>query len=114
MEPVPPPSLVVDAAQLRRLGESIAELDSASTLGEVQNVVRTAARELARSDGATIVLRDGTRCYYLDEDAISPLWKGERFPMTACISGWAMLNGEPAVIPDIYVDERIPHEAYRP
>jgi diguanylate cyclase (GGDEF)-like protein len=34
--------------------------------------------------------------------------------LDACISGWAMLNHEHAVIEDIYVDERIPHDAYRP
>jgi signal transduction histidine kinase len=34
--------------------------------------------------------------------------------MSACISGWAMLNREPAVIEDIYADDRIPAEAYRP
>jgi two-component sensor histidine kinase len=59
------------------------------------------------------VLRDGDCCYYLDEDAIGPLWKGRRFPMTACISGWAMLNRQTAVIPDIYKDARIPHDTYR-
>jgi two-component sensor histidine kinase len=42
------------------------------------------------------------------------MWKGQRFPMTACISGWAMLHGQTVVIPDIYADPRIPHDAYRP
>jgi len=59
------------------------------------------------------VLRDDTRCHYVDEDAIAPLWKGQKFPMEACISGWAMLNRRPAVIPDITVDDRIPQDAYR-
>jgi signal transduction histidine kinase len=77
-------------------------------------IVRTAARELTGADGATFVLRDGDLCYYADEDAIAPLWKGRRFPMTACISGWAMLNRQPAAIPDIYADPRIPIDAYRP
>jgi hypothetical protein len=54
------------------------------------------------------VLRDNGYCYYADENAISPLWKGKRFPMEACISGWAMLNRKPAVIEDIYQDARIP------
>ena len=45
---------------------------------------------------------------------MSPLWKGQRFPITQCISGWAMLNDDVAIIPDITVDERVPHEAYRP
>jgi len=72
------------------------------------------ARDLIGADGATVVLRDGDHCYYADENAISPLWKGRRFPMSACISGWVMLNKMPAVIPDIYFDIRIPTNAYRP
>jgi signal transduction histidine kinase len=60
------------------------------------------------------VLRDGDRCFYAEEDAIGPLWKGQRFSMDACISGWAMQNRRAAVIKDIYQDARIPHDAYRP
>jgi GAF domain-containing protein len=77
-------------------------------------VVRTSARRLAGSDGATFVLRDGDKCYYAEEDAISPLWKGQRFPMSACISGWSMLNKKTVIIPDIYLDNRIPILAYKP
>ena len=76
--------------------------------------MRRAARELMGADGATFVLRDGADCVYADEDAIAPLWKGRRFPMSACISGWVMLNRTPAAIKDIYSDARIPAEAYRP
>jgi GAF domain-containing protein len=72
------------------------------------------ARGMIGADGATVVLRDGDHCYYADENAISPLWKGRRFPMSACISGWVMLNKMAAVIPDIYLDTRIPADAYRP
>jgi two-component system CheB/CheR fusion protein len=77
-------------------------------------IVRTAARELSQADGVTFVLRQGQHCYYADEDAIGPLWKGRRFPLETCISGWAMLNRQHVVVPDIYSDERIPHDAYRP
>ena len=38
------------------------------------------------------------------EDAIEPLWKGQRFPLGQCISGWAMLNKRSVAIEDIYVD----------
>lgn len=93
---------------------AIQELSAASSLADIQRVARTGVRSLAGCDGATFVLRDGDLCYYADEDAISPLWKGMRFPMETCISGWAMLKSEPAIIPDIYVDPRIPHDAYRP
>lgn len=96
------------------LREARERLDAASTLEQLQQVVRTSARQLVAAQGATFVLRDGDECFYADEDAMSPLWKGQRFPIETCISGWAMLNRRPAVIPDITVDERIPQDAYRP
>ena len=102
------------ASGMARLVQAVQELSLARSLPEVQHIVRTAARELTGCDGATFVLRDDGKCYYADEDAIAPLWKGSRFPLEACISGWAMLNRDSAVIPDIYRDARIPHEAYRP
>lgn len=71
-------------------------------------------RGLVGADGVTFVLREGNLCHYADEDAISPLWKGQRFPASTCISGWAMQNRQAAVIEDIYADDRIPHAAYRP
>ncbi len=96
------------------LADVLARLREAADLPAVQQIVRTAARHLARADGATFVLRDVDHCFYADEDAISPLWKGQRFPLTNCISGWAMLHAQGVVIPDITQDERIPIESYRP
>jgi diguanylate cyclase (GGDEF)-like protein len=93
---------------------AVQELSLARTVEDVQKVVRVAARELAEADGATFVLRDGDRCFYVDEYAIAPLWKGQKFPLEACISGWAMLNRQSVAIEDIYADDRIPHDAYRP
>lgn len=97
-----------------RLVRAVQELSLARDLQGIQRIVRTAARELTGCDGSTFVLRDEGFCYYADEDAIAPLWKGKRFPMEICISGWAMINRLPTAIPDIYQDSRIPHEAYRP
>jgi PAS domain-containing protein len=93
---------------------AVRELARARNLEDVQSVVRRAARELTGADGATFVLRDGAECVYADEDAIAPLWKGRRFAMSDCISGWVMLNRSCAVIEDIYADARIPADAYRP
>jgi signal transduction histidine kinase/CheY-like chemotaxis protein len=101
------------AAGMQYLVEVVQQLSLARTLDAVMTIVRTAARKLVDADGATFVLRDGDRCFYAEEDAISPLWKGQRFPMSACISGWAMLKREAAAIKDIYQDARIPHDAYR-
>jgi len=97
-----------------RLVAAVQELSLARDLDGVMRVVRRVARELCGADGATFVLRDNGKCFYADEDAIEPLWKGRRFPMETCISGWAMLHREAVTIEDIYVDPRIPIDAYRP
>jgi two-component sensor histidine kinase len=103
-----------EGAPLLTLVETIEQLSAARTVEDVAAVIRSQARAISGADGVTFVLRDGAFCHYLDEDAIGPLWKGRKFPLESCISGWAMLNGRTAVIPDIYVDDRIPHDAYRP
>jgi diguanylate cyclase (GGDEF)-like protein len=102
------------AESIRCLLAAVQELSHVHSLHEVTAIVRKAARELTRCDGATFVLRDNDQCYYADEDAIEPLWRGRRFPMEICISGWVMLNKSSTVIEDIYQDTRIPHQAYRP
>jgi K+-sensing histidine kinase KdpD len=107
-------SLEAQNRAMRRLVTAVQELSLARSLDAVTAVVRRAARELTGSDGATFVLRDGDKCYYVDEDAIGPLWKGQRFPLETCVSGWAMLNKRPAIIEDIYNDPRVPIDAYRP
>jgi GAF domain-containing protein len=70
------------------------------------------ARSLIGCEGIAVILKDGDLCHYVEEDAIGPLWKGQKFPASACVSGWAMLNRETAVVPDIRADERIPYELY--
>lgn len=98
---------------MEKLVTVVQGLSRAHDLATVLAVVRRAARDLTGADGATFILRDDDKCYYAEENAISPLWKGQRFPMTKCVSGWVMMHGEPAIIPDIYQDERVPVEAYR-
>ncbi|MFT3775450.1 MAG: GAF domain-containing sensor histidine kinase [Minicystis sp.] len=93
---------------------AVKELSLARDISAITQIVRTAARQLVNADGATFVLRDGDQCYYADEDAIAPLWKGRRFPMSACVSGWVMEHATDVAIDDIYADERVPQDAYRP
>lgn len=102
------------SAGVTRLLQAVQDLSTVRSLPEVQELVRHAARELTDCDGATFVLREGDMCHYADEDAIAPLWKGSRFPLESCISGWSIAHGDVAVIPNIYQQERIPAEAYRP
>lgn len=98
----------------QRLVSVVQKLSMAYDLPTIMKIVRSAARDLTGADGATFILRDGNQCFYADEEAIAPLWKGQRFPMSNCISGWVMLNRKPAMIEDIYADPRISAAAYRP
>lgn len=91
----------------------VQRLSQARDVATVQDIVRRAARRLTGADGATFVLCDVDRCHYVDEDAISPLWKGQKFPMSACVSGWAMNNNQTVVIEDVFTDPRVPHDIYR-
>ena len=101
-------------AEATTLINALQRLSRSRSIEEVQQLVKRAARELGSADGATFVLRERDSCFYADEDAIGPLWKGQRFPMSACISGWAMIHRETALIEDIYLDARIPIDAYAP
>lgn len=101
-------------ATMQILIEVSQALAEARDLDAIMKVVRTAARSLTGSDGASFVLRDGDFCHYVDEDAIQPLWKGQRFPINQCVSGWVMMNHEVATIKDIFLDERVPTEVYEP
>lgn len=96
------------------LSEAIRRLEAAKSREAVIDVVRRAAREVTGAFGVAVVVREGDLCHYIAEDCAVPLWAGQRFPLDACISGWSMLNGQQAVIPNIYLDDRIPHQAYRP
>lgn len=100
--------------RLQQLVETIQKLALARDLESIIGVACSAARSLIGSDGSTFVLREGDQCFYADEDAIRPLWKGQRFPMSTCISGWVMINHQPAAIEDIYAEALIPASAYRP
>ncbi len=101
-------------ALVRELVGVVQTLSVATELETVQAVVLHAVRRVTGADGVTFVVRDGDECFYVDEDAIGPLWKGQRFPASSCISGWVMQHGQPAVIPDIGSDDRIPQDVYRP
>ncbi len=101
-------------AAMAKLVGVVQQLSLARSMAQIGVIVRHAARELTGADGATFVLKDNDQCYYAEENAISPLWKGKRFPMEICLSGWVMNNRQSTVVEDIYADPRIPVEAYRP
>ena len=98
---------------LNALAETAQELSDAVSLHDVQRVVSAAARSLTGADGATLALREGDACVYVDEDALGPLWKGRRFPLEACVSGASILTGETLAVEDVYADDRVPPAAFR-
>lgn len=63
--------------QVEFLLDVIQKLSLAKDLETIMFIVRKAARTLTGADGSTFVLRDGNQCYYAEEDAIAPLWKGK-------------------------------------
>ena len=94
--------------------DAMQEICAARDLEPLMAATRHWARRLTAADGVTFVLRAGENCYYADEEAIGNLFKGRRFPLSSCISGWAMQHRESVLIPNIYADSRIPHAVYRP
>ena len=99
---------------VEQLLDVVQGLSLARDMREIQTLVRTAARQLTGADGASFVLREGDTCFYADEDAVAPLWKGQRFPLSGCISGWVMEHREAVAIADVFKDDRIHANTYRP
>lgn len=105
------------AEQVRRdraemLVAAIERLAGAGAIDDIVSTLRTTARRLIGADGIAVILREAEQCWYVEEDAMGPLWKGQKFPLASCISGWAMVNKQSVVIDDIRLDQRIPQELY--
>ncbi|WP_022681602.1 PAS domain S-box protein [Sphingobium bisphenolivorans] len=88
-------------------------LARARSLDDVVETVRAAARSVTGAEGITFVTCEGDECHYVAEDAIDPLWEGKRFRLSECVSGWVMRHQEAAIIPDVFADDRVPHDLYR-
>jgi two-component sensor histidine kinase len=101
-------------ADFLRLAGAITALSAARGAEEIIEIVRRSARGLSGAQGIAVIFNDDGYCSYLVEDSESPLWAGQKFPIAGCISGWAMIHNQTVVIADIFQDERIPHDAYRP
>ncbi len=94
------------------LQEASALMREARSLDAVLEVLRSKARAIGDADGVTVIRRQGDRVRYVGEDAISPLWTGQEFPIERCISGLAILERRPIAIPNVMADPRVPHSAY--
>ncbi|MFF2322890.1 GAF domain-containing protein [Agrobacterium sp. NPDC058088] len=97
---------------LASLIKATSVIERARRIDEVIATIRSSARSLIGCEGIALIRLEGDLCHYIDEDAIGTLWKGQKFPATACLSGWSMINRQTVVVPDIARDDRIPHELY--
>jgi diguanylate cyclase (GGDEF)-like protein len=86
----------------------------AREMPQVQRIVRSVARQMTGGDGAAIILRDGDFSRYVDEEAVTPLFKGRRVSLDDCIAGWSMRNRQALAIGDIHADSRIDQAFYKP
>ena len=100
---------MADLANVLALSRTLADC---SNFDDLVASVATNTRALIGADGATVVMQRNGRCHYVGEDAIGALWKGQDFPMGACVSGWAMTHRQQVVIPDIRTDARVPQLLY--
>jgi len=108
---MPDANEMTESEALFAVGERLAR---ARSFDQVVEVVRSVARTIIGAEGITFIRGEGDECAYIAEDAIEPLWQGMKFDLAQCVSGWVMQHGKAAIIPDIYADDRVPHEAYRP
>ena len=104
---------MVNTFEKNYLTDVMSKLSLSRDIPSIIEIVRHAARLLTGAEGATFILKDKDKCFYVDEDAISPLWKGKHFPLEACISGWAMINKKSVIIKNIFEDPRVPIDAYK-
>ncbi len=97
---------------LAALTHAITLLAGARDANDVVDVIRATARAMMGCEGIAVIRREGDLCHYIEEDAIGSLWKGQKFPASICLSGWAMEEGRTVIVPDIAREDRVPHELY--
>ncbi|HEY8607812.1 MAG TPA: EAL domain-containing protein [Noviherbaspirillum sp.] len=101
--------------RFRLLAEALERIGGQQSRARILDTMRIYTRHLVGANGACIVLRDQDQCYYVAEDSPEgALWRGQRFPMASCISGWVMLHRRTAVVTDVLRDSRVPPDIYRP
>jgi hypothetical protein len=107
-------SAAMEAERRRKLVHALAQLAGVETEADLVDALRAHARAIAGAEGIAVVKRDGVHVCYIAEDAAGPLWTGQLFPIETCVSGIAMIENRPILIPDIHADPRVPIAAYAP
>ena len=65
---------------MRRLVTAVKDLSRARSNEDIAAIVRTAARDLNGADGATFVLREGEKCFYLRRRRDRSIVEGKAIP----------------------------------
>jgi GAF domain-containing protein len=103
---------VVRLERWTKLIDAVSRLTGVRSVDDIVTALREGARMLGAADGISIIRREGNRVAYIAEDALSSLWSRQSFPLHKCISGIAMLERRPILVPDIRRDPRVPQEPY--
>ena len=101
------------ATPLAVLTHAIAQLAGARDASHAVEIIRATARSMIGCQGIAVIRKEDDLCHYIEEDAIGALWKGQKFPASACVSGWAMAERKTIVIPNIDHEDRVPRELYQ-
>ncbi|QKT03850.1 diguanylate cyclase [Ectothiorhodospiraceae bacterium 2226] len=96
---------------LERLVEAVQALSLARDVSAIGRIVAAAARELIGAQGATVVLREGSACYFLEASAMPADWSAKRFALDSCISGRVIEQRTACAIEDVQADPRIAAES---
>jgi signal transduction histidine kinase/ActR/RegA family two-component response regulator len=99
--------------QLEQVLHAVGELSRARSIERIAELLCRAARSLTGSDGAAVALREGPAWRYLEENAVGPLWKGQRFELSDDVVGFVTAQRQCAFIEDIHADERFSLERFR-
>lgn len=91
----------------KMMSDALGLLGRAGSVDDALEILRCHARAIGGADGVTLSRREGDTVLFVGEDAVAPLWTGQRFPIHDSISGLAMLERRPIYIPDVRADTRI-------
>lgn len=107
-------SIIDYLRSMEKLVKTIQELSLADDLEKIMVIVKNAACELSLADGVFFVLREGDNCrFYRSENTINFLAKGNKIPLSNCISGVSISNRSYIFVEDIHQDERVKGDFYK-
>ncbi|HSN18127.1 MAG TPA: ATP-binding protein [Gammaproteobacteria bacterium] len=86
---------------LEHLVQVIQELPGCRDMEAVVTRLCRAARQMSGADAAVLSLKEGELCHVIGEDAVTPYWKGRRYPCKETVTGWVIEHGQPLVVDDM-------------